>query len=149
MICNNVQKKLILQEELRKRQAEHFARCPDCQKCAADVEQLTLPAALSPPAQTKMDTLELCLRKLGRSDLNSTGTHRIHFWHSPRMAFVLGVLAIFLLAATVILQLYVDGSEKICRIIALFLLMVFVQNLLTALCAPIILQKKAVITHNI
>lgn len=150
MTCKQVQKKLILQLALDREQAEHLATCRFCRACAADIQRLALSVPMNTPLRIKLPTVKLCLQKLGHvTSPHPRAFHLLRLWQSPRLAVLLSAVACFLLAITVLLQLYCESSEILCRIIALFLFIVFLQNFLAALCAPIILQKKAVLTLNI
>ena len=150
MNCSKIRKKLALFQELTADEKLHVGNCPACTEYSNDIKLLAIRRAATTPEDLKHRTLALCHR-LFTEEKRPTRPYRSYnnligrffsAWHSPKAAFALSVLSVFVLVGMVVLQFYCDQSNIFCRLSAVFLLIVLLQNVVTAICVPILLQNK-------
>jgi len=150
MNCSKIHKKLALLQELTPDEKLHVRTCPACTEFSKNIKLLAIKRAATTPEDLKHGTLALCRHQFAdekrstrpyRSD-NNLIARFFSAWHSPKAAIALSVLSVFVLVGAAITQFYCDQSNIFCRLSAAFLLIVLLQNVVTAICVPILLQNK-------
>ena len=141
MKCKHIQKKLTVGEPLLAHEKSHLNRCQTCLACQADLAFLQHDFYIETPKDLKNRVLQNSLRVL------TTGT--VETWKSkvaaiPLSSFIVGVgvLMAFIIAALYVLNIYCTEATVACRFLFSLLILIFLQNAITALFVPLFLQKK-------
>lgn len=148
MRCKKIQKKLALYEALSTKENMHLNQCEQCARFQKDVKLLSARHGLSTPAAVKNRTLPACRQQFEHpAELTWSGKNLLNFWRSPRAAIALSILSGICLIALALISIYCDDTVY-CRLAAGFFLLLVLQNLVAALCAPILLQRNIRLGHQ-
>ncbi|MBN1466435.1 hypothetical protein JXA02_11775 [candidate division KSB1 bacterium] len=146
MKCSKIERKLALLQELTADELQHIGECPRCAEFADDIRHFRARTSLTTPFNLKNHVLASCQAELGEH--HSSLLRRVaETWRSPKAAIALSVLSVVTLIASAIIQFYSESNELFCRLSALFLLIVLLQNIIAAICAPILVQHKAALKN--
>jgi hypothetical protein len=142
MKCRQIEKKLAAQESLTGSEAAHLNACESCRQFATDIEQFNF-LTFHTPAWTKMQTRKAFIKELNEDRDSLSPMRKLeHLIRLPRYIISLTVLFVALFIALLILQSFCDKASIICNSISIFIIVVIVQNMITALFFPILFQGK-------
>ena len=143
MKCKHIEKKLAIRSTLNSKEVAHINSCPSCAQYAQDVRQF---AALDfkTPAWTKMHTRNRALSVIESGSTVSFLTTRKPDTVRRVPRKVVGLIIIFatMLLTSIGMQFFCDETNPLCYWAGLFLFLILVQNMMTALFIPVLLSKK-------
>ncbi len=143
MICSHIEKKSALSETLTPMEVQHLQTCSHCTAFLRDVQAFKSAPAIETPAQLKSRTLRMSLQQLeAQSNPEATPSYCEQLWQTPAAALLLTGFCILALVVTFLHQLGCDPKDTFCRMSALFLIIVLAQNIIAALCVPLLFQHR-------
>ena len=143
MKCSQIENKLALSEPLTAAESEHLRHCQNCSAFSKDVEFLQSIPKAETPEHLKSRTLRMSVRQLNTQPQVHTKTSYFErLWQTPRTALALTGFCILALVVTFLYQLECDRTDIFCRASALFLILILAQNIIAALCMPLLVQYK-------
>ncbi len=140
MICKHIQKKLSTNEPLEAKDMQHLSKCQACLSFKADAQRLRRTIAIETPEALKNRAWSKSVHLL---KFGETAPKR-RFARSPLSSLLIGlaVLVAFILVGLFVLNVYCAESNLACRLLIGLLILIFLQNAITALFIPVFLQKK-------
>ncbi|MBN1560505.1 hypothetical protein JW998_09655 [candidate division KSB1 bacterium] len=146
--CSKIERKLALSEGLTTAELQHLSDCPACAEFADVIRRFSTPTFPATPIYLKNQVLASCRAELGENRSHKSLLRRlVESWRSPKAAIALSVLSVLILIATAVMQFYSENNDSLYRLSALFLLIVLLQNIVAAICAPILVQHKAAVKN--
>lgn len=142
MKCSHIKKKLATLEPLTAAEAAHVHECPQCSAWLEDIEFFQSTPKSETPAPLKSHTLRMSLRVFEATPQTAELSFGVRLWNRPQTAFLMTGFSILALIVTVLYQLGCDGSDTLCQVSAIFLIIILAQNIIAALCMPLLLQFK-------
>lgn len=143
MTCSAIQKKLSVFDELTTVELEHIKSCPECAAFFKDVKSLHITRKAKTPARIKSLTRKASLFELNAQPERPSGQSFFErLWQMPQTALTLTGFSVVALFITILYQINCDSSDIFCRISAVFIIIILVQNIIAALCVPLVVQHK-------
>jgi len=70
-----------------------------------------------------------------------------NLWNSTQAAIILAGFCILALFLTILYQINCDQTDWICRGVSIFLIVVLAQNIIAAICAPLLIKHKKILNY--
>ncbi len=142
MTCSHIEKKLATFQPLTAAETAHVRECAQCSAWLKDIEFLKSTPKSETPAHLKSRVLRTSLRAFETTRQPAESSFWVRLWNRPQTALLLTGFSLLALIVTVLYQLGCDGSDTLCQVSALFLIIILAQNIIAALCMPLLLQHK-------
>jgi hypothetical protein len=143
MKCSDIERKIALSDELTPAESEHVQNCKNCSAFLRDSESFRSIQKIETPTHLKSRTMRMSLQQLeSQTESKAPASYFERLWQTPRTALILTGFSILALFVTFLYQLNCDRTDTFCRVSALFLIIILAQNIITALCVPLLIQHK-------
>jgi hypothetical protein len=142
MKCSQIEKKIAVSEPLTAADTKHVQTCATCAAFLRDAAALKSSPKIETPAHLKSRTLRMSLQQLAADHQPEKSSYFKRLWQTPRAALILTGFSILALFVTFLYQLGCDPSDLFCRVSSFFLILILAQNIIAALCLPLLIQHK-------